>query len=130
MSNNDDIPINQTEYGPLVDRPIAVAIETKPLTQHVLGKPQLLVWTRAWVSRIHHVDPEPRIPALPMIRVFRNDWYISWAWMEGDLMKYSEDQSFGHTRSLQGMYQILASLRHIADWIGNDFKPWAIQFFR
>jgi len=130
ISNNDDTPINQTAYSPLYDRLITVAIKTKALAQNATGTPQLLVWTRAWVSRIRHIAPETTIPALPMIRIVRNDWYMSWAWMEGEIMRYSTDVRFGDTRSVRGMYQILAALRHLADWIGNVFKPWAIRLFQ
>ncbi len=45
-------------------------------------------------------------------------------------MRYSREITFGCCGNLVGMYKILAALRYLADWIAEDFKPWAIGVFQ
>jgi len=85
------------------------------------------------MARIHHLAPWTRIPPLPVVRVVGHDWYLSWAygeWEETELrMKFVGELIVGNTRSVVGMYKILAVLRRLATWVDNEFEPWAKEVF-
>lgn len=139
--------INQTTYGPLVLRPIAVAIETKPEASAESGNHQLATWTKAWMARAelmskwimeHKPDgigeTERQLPVLPLIRVVGHDWKLAFAWAdkvldEGSSVVIVSEIAMGSTSDLVHVYRLLASLRRLALWAHTDFRLWSKEFF-
>ncbi|KAJ4215697.1 hypothetical protein NW759_009557 [Fusarium solani] len=121
--------INQTPYVSIQHSPIAVSIETKTAGTAEEGRVQLGVWTAAWNKRIRallrqQADP---IVSLPLVLVVEHEWKLFFAYDRGDRLEIIGDMSIGDTKSIIGLYTILAVLRELADWIRATFEPWFRQ---
>ncbi|KAH6868975.1 hypothetical protein B0T10DRAFT_569138 [Thelonectria olida] len=129
--------VNQTTYGPVRNHPIALAIETKiAMGELEEARLQLGVWVAAWHQRIQMlVDASPlllgvdRIITLPLIIVMEHDWRLLFACDRGDRIEVLEDISIGDTKSLIGLYTIMATLRALASWMQKDYVDWLQRLF-
>ncbi|TRX88849.1 hypothetical protein FHL15_010308 [Xylaria flabelliformis] len=68
--------INHTDYSPLLNRPIAISVETKRTNDDFeKARVQLMVWLAAqWVKLESMTDRPPNI--LPAIIIQGHDWYL------------------------------------------------------
>lgn len=126
----DPPTFNHTMYEPLRNRPIAVSIETNSFNT---GMPQLAMWTHAWINRITELNPDTSMPTLPLVRVVGHNWFVLWAWREegnSARMTITSDMPVGDTRSLTGIYSILAFLRELSRWADGVFRPWVLDTFK
>lgn len=121
--------INQSSYAPLQFAPIACNIETKTATSANQGKLQLSVWTAAWFNRMSELLPDNRIPTIPLIHVVGHEWLISFASFRRSHIEIAEELAIGDTRTLIGLYQLVASLRRLGDWIETTYRAWAEEVF-
>ena len=55
------------------------------------------------------------------------EWKLFFACDRGDRLEIIGDMSIGDTKSIIGLYTILAVLRELADWIRATFEPWFRQ---
>ncbi|RTE73158.1 hypothetical protein BHE90_012427 [Fusarium euwallaceae] len=121
--------VNQSSYAPLQYAPIACNIETKTATSSNQGKLQLSVWTAAWFKRMTELLPHAKMPTIPLIHVVGHEWHISFASFHGSHIEVAEELSIGDTRTLLGLYQLVASLRRLGDWIETTYRKWAEDAF-
>jgi len=73
--------INQTAYGPVRYRPIAISIETKTLdASEQEARMQLGMWTAAYFNRIRSFTNEDlEMPTLPQLYSFGPQWSLLFA---------------------------------------------------
>ncbi|KAF4311403.1 hypothetical protein GTA08_BOTSDO13108 [Botryosphaeria dothidea] len=120
--------VNQTRYDSLRHRPIAISIETKtPDASEEQAKVQLTVWASAQLNRLRMLSPGVQLLVLPLVFVSGPSWHLLFASMDpnGSLRLYGK-LDMGETRSLPGLYKLLASLRRLAAWVEHDFKDWFV----
>lgn len=73
--------INQTMYGPVRYRPIAISIETKtPNTSEQEARTQLGMWTAAYFNRLRSfMHGDLKIPTLPQLYSSGSQWALLFA---------------------------------------------------
>lgn len=126
-----------TTYGPLVLRPIGVSIETKTVAAPSDGRGQLWVWTAAWFRRMQDLVDSfasrpggfPMIEAVPVALVTEHSWMLSFFCDRGETFEYVGEISMGDTRTLVGLYKLLANLRILIDWMETTLRPWFSRLF-
>jgi len=79
---SDAQSINQTQYAPLRQRPIAISIETKPpFTGGETADVQLSIWAGAGLMKLTQLlelqGKDSEIPALPVLTFHGHDLYLS-----------------------------------------------------
>ncbi|SCO54646.1 uncharacterized protein FFNC_15607 [Fusarium fujikuroi] len=121
--------VNQSLYAPLQFAPIACNIETKTSTSPNQGKLQLSVWTAARFKRISELLPNHKPPTIPLIHVVGHEWHISFASFHGTHIEVAEELAMGDTRTIIGLYQLIASLRKLGDWIETRYRTWVEEAF-
>ncbi|KAF4974392.1 hypothetical protein FZEAL_8699 [Fusarium zealandicum] len=121
--------VNHSTYSPLQFAPIACNIETKTPTSVNLGKLQLSVWTAAWFQRIAEMFPDTTILTVPLIHIVGHSWHISFTSFHRDRIEIAKELPIGDSRTLLGLYQLVACLRRLGDWIETDYGKWAEQMF-
>ncbi|KAH6977658.1 hypothetical protein EDB80DRAFT_738227 [Ilyonectria destructans] len=122
--------VNQTMFPPLQFAPIACNIETKISTSSEDAQLQLSVWTAAWYERMRQLLPaDGPMVSLPLINVVGHDWKISFASVKEERIEIIGEHLIGDTRTMQGLYTLIAALRRIADWITTTYREWAERAF-
>lgn len=116
--------VNQTRCDSLRHRPIAVSIETKtPDAEEEEAKVQLIVWAAAQLNRLRMLNPAADALFLPLVYISGPSWYLLFASMDPDSsFRLYGKLDMGETRSLTGVYKLLASLRRLAAWVEQEFK--------
>ncbi|KAK3309975.1 uncharacterized protein B0T15DRAFT_506695 [Chaetomium strumarium] len=121
--------VNQSLYGPMCYRPVAVSIETRTGgggSSAVEGRTQLAAWTAAWHERVKRFQREggERVVTLPLILVNEHAWQLSFACDRGDRLEIVGHMTLGETNSLSGMYQLVAAVGELGRWIEGPFARW------
>lgn len=145
--------VNQTEYPALLQRPIALSIETKVTGQNwTEAVNQISVWLLAqWdalddlVSRSQAQDgdassnvdagdadaPKPSAAAtaglvfLPGLVVLGHDWYfVAMTRSPDGKSRLYNRVLIGSTQSTEGVYQVIAVLQLLGRNIENHYWPW------
>ncbi|KAH6881082.1 hypothetical protein B0T10DRAFT_494766 [Thelonectria olida] len=126
--------INQTQYPPVQFRPISVSIETKASGSAEEGKVQLGVWSAAWHQRMRTLldsarstDEERRIITLPLLLAVEHEWKLLYACDRGDRIEILQDMSVGDTKTIVGMYTVMAVLDELAKWSTSVFREWIVD---
>lgn len=112
--------------------PIALHIETKaPTKSWTDGRPQIAIWTGAWIRRLLELRPVPDkrstdrpIPATPILIVQGHDWHLLILQKELNRTLIWEKIDVGNTRSVFAACQVLAVLHWLAHWADTTFKSW------
>lgn len=115
--------------------PIAVHIETKgPMKSWTDGKPQLAIWTDAWITRLLllcSLAPDYRsdvdIPASPLIIAQGHDWYLLIVRKTNDQLVIWEKLDIGSTATAFDALKVLAVLHWVMDWAQTVWRPWFMQ---
>ncbi|KAL2260015.1 hypothetical protein VTK26DRAFT_6114 [Humicola hyalothermophila] len=128
--------VNQLAYAPLRYSPIAVGLESKTgMSNLEEGRRQLGVCTAAWHRRMHALMAErphmtgKKIVTLPLVLIVEHEWRLSFAVDAGDAIDIITDMYIGDTRTIAGMYMIVAVLRELARWIAGSFREWMRTLF-
>ncbi|KAJ2997266.1 hypothetical protein NUW58_g698 [Xylaria curta] len=130
--------VNQTCYLPLTYVPTAISIVTKVPTcsdeegcSDEKGKIQLGVWTAAWHRRIAALVDLGNSPivTLPLLLAVGHDWKLFFACDRGDRIEIVGGMNVGNTNSLPGLYQLLVTVRLLADWIEKEYAAWIAKIF-
>ena len=134
--------INQTNPNHVRFTPIAVSIETKRAAieedQAIL---QLNTWVSAHFAKLDslvgsyapdekakvEVKAKATMPILPLVKIQGHDWKLLIAEKKTDLILIHGELMIGSTQSHLGVYQILAALRRLAQWVNDEYRPWWIQ---
>ncbi|KAF4534189.1 uncharacterized protein LTHEOB_12995, partial [Lasiodiplodia theobromae] len=119
--------INHTPAEHVQFSPIAVSIETKRAAiEEDVANAQLAVWVSAhfrWLQRLSNGGSA--LPTLPLIIVQGHEWKLMLAELEDDSeIRIFRHLSLGTTRSVLGVYQLAASLRRLAGWAKDTYRPW------
>ncbi|KAL8380717.1 hypothetical protein RB595_005140 [Gaeumannomyces hyphopodioides] len=138
MRGASERSINQSAYGPLMLRPLGVGIGTKAGPGQTDGEVQLGLWTAAWFARMRTLVSgasaggmsNAEMPAaVPVILVVDHNWTLSFVWDRGHQYDFVHDISIGDTKSLIGLYKLLAVLRLLIRWMDTDLRGFFDRLF-
>ncbi|KAJ9150176.1 hypothetical protein NKR19_g5320 [Coniochaeta hoffmannii] len=132
---NDCQTINQTSYTPLWYQPAGVSIETKASSSSAEeGRTQLAIWAAAWHQRIEslwmgsgRMTREKRVITLPLLLITEHDWNLSFACDRGDRIEIMGDVTLGDTKSLKGVYTLVAAVCELGRWMEGPFAQWMAE---
>ncbi|KAH7112688.1 hypothetical protein EDB81DRAFT_735162 [Dactylonectria macrodidyma] len=143
--------LNQTPYDPIRFGANAISIETKTGTNGLHeARLQIGIWVAAWHNRMkillqqdtdqEDTESEPNRAAntrgngksdllvtLPVIIVVEHDWKLFFACDRGNQIDIIGHINIGDTKSLAGLFIIVAVVRRLSTWIEKDFSPWLYQ---
>ena len=102
------------------------------------GKPQIAIWTDAWVDRLRMLwqdtwrgTPGERlplqVPALPVLIVQGHDWHLLIVIKDREKMTVREQIDFGNTRSCFDAMRVVAVLHWLMDWAERVWRPWFVS---
>ena len=125
-----------TRHSRLCTAPIALNIETKaPNKSWTDGKPQIALWTDAWLRRLSLL-PGARDnlgkpwPAIPLLIAQGHDWYLIIIQREGDKTVFRDKIDIGSTRSCFDALKVLAVLHWCMDWAETVWRPWFLSLIQ
>ena len=134
--------VNQTNPNHVRFTPIAISIETKRAAieedQAIL---QLNTWVSAHFAKLDslvgsyapneeakaEVKAKATMPILPLVKIQGHDWKLLIAEKKTDQILIHGELTIGSTQSHLGVYQILAALRRLAQWVNDEYRPWWIR---
>ena len=107
--------------------PIGVSIEVKrALIDEKEAEIQLATWVKAHYAKLRQLAPGMRtVPVLPLISI---QGYL-WSFMLVEMQTLTQfvihkELTIGKIDTMLGIYQVLAAIRRLADWIVKEYKPW------
>lgn len=127
--------VNQTDYTPLLDSPVAVSIETKVgAGSPEEGRVQLGIWTSAWhkrmeIFRLLAREPPQLLPTLPLILTHDHEWSLYFAADRSHTIEIYGPMRIGMTDNTQNIYELLAVLERVVAWVGTHFHSWVVGRF-
>ncbi|EXK25033.1 hypothetical protein FOMG_18275 [Fusarium oxysporum f. sp. melonis 26406] len=126
LSKQTHVTINQTTYDALVRRPAPIFIETKASTSMVnRSQVQLGIWTAACFQRLQAAQSTKDPIAIPVIQVYGHVWHVLFAMDDEDkILILDQSIRIGDTATVMGIYQLVAALRVIGNWIDTTFRTW------
>ncbi len=129
LSSQRFVPsINQTSAEWIRFNPIAVSIETKRgAVDEDTAYVQLGMWTAAHFAKLRQLtqDRSAALPVLPLVLVQGHEWKMMLASMKPDpRIEMLADLPLGDTRTLSGVYRVIAAIRRLAKWIDEQYRPW------
>lgn len=131
--------VNQTDPNHVRFTPIAVSIETK---RAAIDEDQAMLQLNTWVSAhfakldslVGSYAPNHKakvkakglavMPILPLVKIQGHDWKLMIAEKKTDLILIHGELGIGSTQSHLGVYQILAALRRLAQWVNDEYRLW------
>lgn len=129
MRGENGASINQTAASYIRYRPIGVSIETKKgLVGEDEAHVQLATWMTAQYTRLrqlmtNHATGE--LPSFPVLSVHGQRWFLMIAHLcDNGKMELIKELEVGDTGSFIGVYQVVAAIRRVAQWVNDDYRPW------
>ncbi|KAI0864221.1 hypothetical protein F4860DRAFT_529758 [Xylaria cubensis] len=136
----DHLSFNQSNSSELQGTPSGVFIETKSaFGKENEAKTQLGIWLASWFDRVtkfpcdsdpnNDIDPNDVLPppVIPLIIIEGRMWELWFAFsLDSSYCVYGPIE-LGNTYLLLGLYQILAVLRVLVEWMATDFRDWVDQ---
>ena len=132
-----DAGINQTMAEWVRFKPIAINIETKKgAVSEVEGHVQLGTWLTAQYSRLRQLcgtekDTKGRymnqvpLPSFPVLFAQGQRWLMMIACIrDNGRIDLIRELCLGETGSVAGVYQLIAAIRRLAQWVNDDYRPW------
>ena len=134
--------VNQTNPNHVRFTPIAISIETKrAAVEEDQAMLQLNTWVSAHFAKLNsligsyapnemakaEVRAKVTMPILPLVKIQGHDWKLLIAEKKADLILIHGELAIGCTMDHLGIYKILASLRRLADWVNDEYRPWWIR---
>ena len=123
--------INQTAADWICFQPIAINIETKKgAVNEDESHLQLGTWLIAQFSRLRQLIPDQakaktKLPSFPILSVQGQRWLLMIASLrENDRINLIKELHLGDTGSIAGVYQVVAAIRRLAQWVNDDYRPW------
>ena len=119
--------INQTASEWVRFKIIAVNIETKRgAVDEDKAHVQLGTWITAQFARLRQLTSfDTELPSLPVLSVQGKRWLLMIASMKANgRIDMIEDLMLGETGSVTGVYQVMAALRRLAQWVNDKYRPW------
>jgi len=127
LRNSDGFSINQTDARYVRFRPIGLSIETNGGgIDEDKANTQLGTWVSAHFAKLSQlIRGDGDLPPLPLIMIQGNKWEFMIAHkVNARKIEIYRDQSLGETGSILGIYQLLAALRRLAQWMDEVLRPW------
>lgn len=124
----EELPaINHIPAGDVRLSPIAVSIATRrAAVEEDAVNARLAVWVSAhfrWLRRLCKGDCA--LPTLPLVIVQGHEWRLMFGELEDDLkIRLHRHLNLVTTRSLLGVYHVVASLKLLAEWAKDTYRPW------
>ncbi|KAI0402328.1 hypothetical protein F4802DRAFT_377536 [Xylaria palmicola] len=117
--------VNHTDYTPLINRPIAVSVETKRTNDDFeKARVQLMVWLAAHWMKVESMTGCPP-EVLPAIIIQGHNWYLVTSTRASDGKKFLWcKHNFGSTSTPLGIYKIAWTLRYLAKWAVDMHWSW------
>ncbi|KAL8717488.1 MAG: hypothetical protein Q9225_005269 [Loekoesia sp. 1 TL-2023] len=123
--------INQTDAPHLLQSPIVISTEVKRAGGDA---DEALVQLGTWVTAhynhlrvlLESTDAHITLPILPLLQVQGDEWRLIIAEPNpgrNEIMLHSYIR-LGSTRDVLGTYQVVASLRRLARWVSEAYRPW------
>ena len=132
-----DAGINQTMAEWVRFKPIAINIETKKgAVSEVEGHVQLGTWLTAQYTRLRQLcgtekDTKGRymnqvpLPSFPVLFAQGQRWLMMIACIrDNGRIDLIRELYLGETGSVAGVYQLIAAIRRLAQWVHDDYRPW------
>ncbi|KAH6961898.1 hypothetical protein BKA56DRAFT_499600 [Ilyonectria sp. MPI-CAGE-AT-0026] len=141
--------LNQTAYDPIRFAANAVSIETKTGANGLQeARLQVGIWIAAWYTRMQQLlrrtmaqeeetqdekndqedgETSGKIELLipvPVVIVIEHEWKLFFACDRGNKIDIIGHITIGDTKSLDGLFIIVAVIRRLATWIQDDFRTW------
>jgi hypothetical protein len=116
--------------------PIVINIETKnPMSSWAEGKPQIGIWTDAWLRRCELLwqegqDTDARLsawPVIPVLIVQGHEWHLLIATKSDQGLVFREQIPIGSTRNCFDMLKIVATLHWLLQWAETTWRPWFLS---
>lgn len=116
-------------------QPIAINIETKaPTKSWTDGKPQIGIWTDAWLRRCEILfqewrdyDRSERVdkwPVIPILISQGHGWHLLIGTKTAEKLVYREQVLIGSTRNCFDVMKVVAVLRWLMHWAERVWRPW------
>ncbi|KAI4287221.1 MAG: hypothetical protein L6R35_003522 [Caloplaca aegaea] len=128
--------INQTDASYVRNKPIAISMEVKrPAGDEDVALVELQTWVTAHYNMLKVLlDSKDGLgafdfPILPLIQVQGHVWNL---W----IAEYKDTPNqiiihrrilLGSTDRIVGIYQIIASVQRLAQWVAEEYQPWWIK---
>ncbi|KAI0153091.1 hypothetical protein GGR57DRAFT_155603 [Xylariaceae sp. FL1272] len=145
VRDGTSVHINQTDYAPICDSPIAVSIETKSKSAARDPLLQLGIWIASWnkrmvdlrswmlvsrglvkdISEIKH----PKLVSVPLILATGHDWELYFACDQGHSIVIRGPVPLGSTLTTLKMFALLASLKVVKAWVLDAFEKGLTAWF-
>ena len=127
------VQLNQTMYGPVAYRALAISVETKiPGEGAEDAINQAATWAKAHICQLRRLlhragRPKIAIPPLPLLFVHGSEWQL-WCFkdQDGSVTFYNKGVTFGNTRDILGVYQVFAGLHSLMEWGVKTWWPWLL----
>ncbi|KAI4241581.1 MAG: hypothetical protein L6R42_011227 [Xanthoria sp. 1 TBL-2021] len=123
--------INQTDAPHLCRTPIAISMEVKRAGG---SEDEALVQLETWVTAHYNnlkvllgsSGQEVDLPILPLVQTQGHEWRLIIAEMksEENLIILHRGIKLGSTDNVLGIYQIMASINRLAQWVSGDYRTW------
>ncbi|KAH7052045.1 hypothetical protein B0J12DRAFT_660368 [Macrophomina phaseolina] len=135
--SNKRTSINFVNQDHVRTRPIAVIIETKKAmgnedealkqlrscaSDHYVRLRQLMR-----VTKSPDAEDTSKLPAVPLILVCGHEWKFFLAQAMQRRLRIFHSIQMGTTESMVGLYQLIASLRHLGKWVSEVYQPWFLE---
>ena len=127
------VQLNQTLYGPIAYRALAISVETKVPgegAQDAIN--QAATWAEAHIRQLRRLlnragRSNIAIPPLPFLFVHGSEWQL-WCFkdQDGSATFYNKGVTFGNTRDVLGVYQVIAGLHSLMEWGIKTWWPWLL----
>ncbi|KAF2137700.1 uncharacterized protein K452DRAFT_257171 [Aplosporella prunicola CBS 121167] len=107
--------------------PFTVSIETKRAAGEDKAHVQLAVWVWAQFARLRQLAPAAKSwPVLPLVVVQGYEWRLLFAEVvdDGCAIRILQYVVLGATDIVLRAYQLVASLRRLARWVKDEYRPW------
>jgi hypothetical protein len=125
--------VNPTLYHCVRWAPTTVHIETKATGENWHeAQYQLSLWLIRHIAKLRELltlagqsDDTP-IPAIPVLIVQGHNWeclFFEDQFNKARLLA-GETYTVGSTRSVVGVYAVIAALHYLMDWSQNEYRPW------
>ena len=128
----------RTEGGESINHTAAEHVRFKPIGATIATKEdavdedethvQLATWLTAQYCRLRQLvskQPKTKLPSFPVLSVQGHRWLLMIACIhENNRIDLVKELDLGSTRSMVGVYQVIAAIRRIARWVRDEYRPW------
>jgi hypothetical protein len=118
--------INHTDAEYLSFSPIAVSMETKRgAIDEDNMRVQISLWVSAHFARLRQLNSKVELPSLPILVMQGHRWKLMIARVKDNSeIVILGDRDLGDTYSVKGVFQVIAVVRRLADWVHDAYLPW------